>query len=73
MNTKKAEQVLNRFIDFYRDVRKTSDYRGSKKDILEGEESLDFLVKQSKQLLAKPVYKKLWTKNGVVKQVNAQS
>ena len=22
MNTKKAEQVLNRFIDFYRDVRK---------------------------------------------------
>ena len=35
MNTKKAEQVLNRFIDFYRDVRKTSDYRGSKKDILE--------------------------------------
>ena len=50
MNTKKAEQVLNRFIDFYRDVRKTSDYRGSKKDILEGEEALDFLVKQSKQL-----------------------
>ena len=70
MNTKKAEQVLNRFIDFYRDVRKTSDYRGSKKDILEGEEALDFLVKQSKQLSAIPVYKKLWTKNGVVKQVN---
>ena len=70
MNTKKAEQVLNRFIDFYRDVRKTSDYRGSKKDILEGEEALDFLVKQSKQLSAKPVYKKLCTKNGVVKQVN---
>ena len=70
MNTKKAEQVLNRFIDFYRDVRKTSDYKGSKEDILEGEEALDFLVKQSKQLSAKPVYKKLWTKNGVVKQVN---
>jgi GH25 family lysozyme M1 (1,4-beta-N-acetylmuramidase) len=71
MNTKKAEQVLNRFIDFYRDVRKTSDYRGSKKDILEGEEALDFLVNQSKQLSAKPVYKKLWTKNGVIKQINA--
>ena len=62
MNIKKAEQVLNRFIDFYRDVRKTSDYKGSKEDILEGEEALDFLVKQSKQFSAKPVYKKLWTK-----------
>ena len=70
MNTKKAEQVLNRFIDFYRDVRKTSDYRGSKKDILEGEAALDFLVNQSKKMSEKPVYKKLWTKNGVIKQVS---
>ena len=73
MNTKKAEQVLNRFIDFYRDVRRTSDYRGSQEDIKEGEQALDFLVNKSKQLSAKPVYKKLWTKNGVVKQVDAQS
>ena len=70
MNTKKAEQVLKRFIDLYRNVRKTSDYRGSQEDIKEGEEALDFLINQSKQLSAKPVYKKLWTKNGVVKQVN---
>ena len=70
MNTKKAEQVLNRFIDFYRDVRRGSDYRGSQEDIKEGEEALDFLVNQSKQLSATPVYKKLWTKNGVVKQIN---
>ena len=70
MNTKKAEQVLNRFIDFYRDVRRGSNYRGSQEDIKEGEEALDFLVNQSKQLSAKPVYKKLWTKNGVVKQIN---
>ena len=70
MNTKKAGQVLNRFIDFYRDVRRGSDYRGSQEDIKEGEEALDFLVNQSKQLSAKPVYKKLWTKNGVVKQIN---
>ena len=69
MNTKKAEQVLNRFIDFYRDVRRGSDYRGSQEDI----KALDFLVNKSKQLSAKPVYKKLWTKNGVVKQVDAQS
>ena len=70
MNTKKAEQVLNRFIDFYKDVRRTSDYKGSKEDILEGEQALDFLVNQSKKMLEKPVYKKLWTKNGVIKQIN---
>ena len=42
MNTKKAEQVLNRFIDFYRDVRRTSDYRGSQEDIKEGEQAQFF-------------------------------
>ena len=70
MNTKKAEQVLNRFIDFYRDVRRTSDYRGSQEDIKEGEQALDFLVNQPKKMSEKPVYKKLWTKNGVIKQIN---
>ena len=70
MNTKKAEKVLNRFIDFYKDVRRTSDYKGSKEDILEGEQALDFLVNQSKKMSEKPVYKKLWTKNGVIKQID---
>mgnify|MGYP003306854130 CR=1 FL=1 len=39
-------------------------------DIKEGEQALDFLVNQSKKMSEKPVYKKLWTKNGVIKQIN---
>ena len=41
---KQAEQELNKLIDFYRDMTKTSYFRGADKEIVKMEKSLQYLV-----------------------------
>ena len=41
---KQAEQELNKLIDFYRDMTKTSYFRGANKEIRRMEKALKFLV-----------------------------
>tara|TARA_R100000988_G_C3911717_1_gene122383 strand:+ start:329 stop:580 length:252 start_codon:yes stop_codon:yes gene_type:complete len=41
---KEAEQELNKLIDFYRDMTKTSYFRGANKEIKKMEKSLQYLV-----------------------------
>jgi hypothetical protein len=41
---KQAEQELNKMIDFYRDMTKTSYFRGADKEIVRMEKALKYLV-----------------------------
>jgi len=41
---KQAEQELNKLIDFYRDMTKTSYFRGADKEIVKMEKALQYLV-----------------------------
>lgn len=52
MDTKKAEQILNRLIDFYRDTTLKSYYPSASHTIKEAEKALDFLVLGSKKASA---------------------